>query len=97
MMRRRALVRLVARVPGLYWVLAFLTAKRVVVRGRSMIPALSPGERVLFDRLAYVLEEPRVGDVVLARHPARRGVRMVKRVSEVIGEGEYVLLGDNRG
>jgi signal peptidase I len=23
-------------------------------------------------------------------------VRMVKRVSEVIGEGEYVLLGDNR-
>jgi nickel-type superoxide dismutase maturation protease len=61
-----------------------------------MMPTLSPGERVLFDRLAYVIEEPRVGDVVLARHPARREVRIVKRVLEVIGEGEYVLLGDNR-
>ena len=81
--------------PVLYRVLAFVTAKRVVVRGRSMVPALSPGERVLFDRLAYVLEEPRVGDVVLARHAARPGVRMIKRVAEVIGDGEFVLLGDN--
>ena len=62
-----------------------------------MIPALSPGERVLFDRLVYVLEEPRAGDVVLARHRARPGVRMIKRVAEVSHEGEYVLLGDNEG
>lgn len=60
-----------------------------------MIPALSPGERVLFDRLAYVRGEPRVGDIVLARHPARRGVRMIKRVTEATDEDGYVLLGDN--
>lgn len=60
-----------------------------------MLPALRPGERVLFDRLAYVFEGPRVGDVVLARHAGRSGVRMIKRVAEVIGEGELVLLGDN--
>jgi nickel-type superoxide dismutase maturation protease len=59
-----------------------------------MIPALERGERVLFDRLAYVLEEPRVGDVVLARHAARPVVRMIKRVAEVTDEG-FVLLGDN--
>jgi nickel-type superoxide dismutase maturation protease len=60
-----------------------------------MMPALVPGERVLFDRLAYVRGQPRVGDVVLARHPARPGVRMVKRVAEVYPEGGFVLLGDN--
>jgi nickel-type superoxide dismutase maturation protease len=87
-------LRIVRVVPGLYSLVAFVAGKRVVVRGRSMVPALRPGERVLFDRLAYVLEEPRVGDVVLARHSARRGVRMIKRVAEATGEG-FVLLGDN--
>jgi signal peptidase I len=60
-----------------------------------MVPTLSPGERVLFDRIAYVLHDPRTGDVVLARHPARRGVRMIKRIAEIGGEDEYILLGDN--
>ncbi len=81
--------------PGGYAILAFLTAKRVAVRGRSMLPALAPGERVLFDRLAYVLERPRTGDIVLARHPARPGVRMIKRVAEKVGRDEYLLFGDN--
>jgi nickel-type superoxide dismutase maturation protease len=62
-----------------------------------MAPALAPGERVLFDRLAYANDEPRVGDIVLAKHPTRRAIRMVKRVAE--GDGlkrdEYWLLGDN--
>ena len=49
----------------------------------------------MFDRLAYFVGDPRVGDVVLAGHPARPGVRMIKRVAELRGEGEYVLLGDN--
>jgi nickel-type superoxide dismutase maturation protease len=96
MMRGGVLVRLAVHVPGVYWVLAFLTGKRVVVRGRSMVPTLRPGERVLFDRLAYALESPRVGDVVLARHSARPGMRMIKRVAEVTGEG-LMLLGDNAG
>jgi len=80
--------------PPLYVPLAFLVARRVEVRGRSMVPALIPGERVLFDRLAYEVREPRRGDVVLARHPSRSGVLMIKRVAEREREG-YVLLGDN--
>jgi len=51
-----------------------------------MLPALEPGERVLFDRLAYMLDEPRMWDLVLARHPARPGVRMIKRVAALPGE-----------
>jgi signal peptidase I len=62
-----------------------------------MVPTLAPGERVLFDRIAYVLHDPRTGDIVLARHPARPGVRMIKRIAEVGGEDEYILLGENAG
>jgi hypothetical protein len=52
----------------------------------------------LFDRLAYRLEEPQVGDVVLARHRDRPGVRLVKRIApppRQLAHGEYWLLGDN--
>ena len=92
-----ALIRYLVRLPVLYQFIAFVTAKRVVVRGRSMLPALSAGERVLFDRLAYLVDRPSVGDIVLARHTARAGVRMVKRVArgEGLGPDEFWLLGDN--
>jgi signal peptidase I len=121
-------LRVLARAPGLYSVLAFLTARRVIVRGHSMYPLLVPGERVLFDRLAYHVGRPVRGEVVLAGHPARPGRLIVKRVAatpgdevavqgdrcwvngkpavgvggegdappagEVLGSGEYFLLGD---
>lgn len=79
-------LKLLARLPAVYPLLAFLTARRVIVRGWSMHPTLSPGERVLFDRLAYRLGPPARGDVVLARHSARPGRRMVKRVAALPGD-----------
>jgi len=95
------------RVPGVYQALAFLLARRAVVRGPSMYPALSPGEYVLFDRLAYRRGAPRRGDVVLASHPQRPGTRIIKRIAGApgdpvtvgertwtLGEGEWLLLGD---
>ena len=101
------LIRSLDRIPGLYPLLAFLTARRVVVRGWSMRPTLSPGERVLFDRLAYQAGDPRRGDIVLAVHPSRPRVRMIKRVAGtpgdivagpdgtlVLGEDECWLVGD---
>lgn len=96
----RHLLRAARWVPGLYPVLVLITARRVVVRGRSMLPELAPGERAIFDRWAYLAEAPRVGDVVLARHPARPGRLFVKRVAAIIpardrNAHEYVLLGDN--
>ena len=91
------IVRRLLRVSVVYQSAAFLTAGRVRIVGRSMLPTLSPGERVLFDRLAYRLEMPRKGDIVLARHPARPGVRLIKRVGERNGlaPDEFWLLGDN--
>ncbi len=92
-MNRKALRKLTS-IPGVYPLLAFLTARRVVVRGTSMLPTLAPGERVLCDRLAYRSGNPVLGDVVLARHPARPGLRMLKRVAGESAE-EFTLLGDH--
>jgi len=61
-------------------------ARRVVIRGWSMYPTLAPGERVLFDTLAYRMERPRRGDVVLAKHPQRPSMKLVKRVAAVPGD-----------
>jgi len=58
-----------------------------------MYPALAPGERVLFDRLAYQLESPRRGDVVLASHPVRPGLCMIKRLAAMPGDA-VVIDGD---
>lgn len=44
-------------------------SRRALVRGRSMLPLLSEGDRVLVDPLRYRLTSPRRGDIVLARLP----------------------------
>src|SRR3990172_7594884 len=82
----RNALRVLLRLPGVYHLAAFLTGRRVAVRGWSMYPSLAPGERVLFDRLAYVSARPRRGDIVLAVHPGRPHIRMIKRVAAVPGD-----------
>jgi len=78
--------RTILRLPLLYPLIAFLFARRVVVQGWSMYPTLAPGERVLFDTLAYRAEHPRRGDVVLAKHPTRPSMKLLKRVAAVPGD-----------
>jgi signal peptidase I len=90
----RSALRLLSRLPIAYSLLAFLLARRVVVRGWSMSPVLRNGDRVLFDRLAYVRGRPRCGDIVLAVHPARPGIRIIKRV--VARSGDVVAIEGNR-
>ena len=79
-------LRALLALPGVYPLLAFLLARRAVIRGWSMHPTLAPEERVLFDRLAYRRGAPRRGDVVLATHPAPPGRRIVKRVVALPGD-----------
>jgi len=86
------------RLPALTWPLlglaGLLAARRwldaVEVRGRSMVPALLPG-----DRLLVVLAPPRSGDVVLAPDPRAPSRELVKRVAAVDRLGVH-LRGDNR-
>ena len=90
----RRILQVVSRIPFAYKLLAFATGRRVIVRGWSMSPALVDGDRVLFDRLAYVHGRPAIGDVVLAVHPARQGIRIIKRV--VARAGDVVAIEGNR-
>lgn len=74
--------------------LAVLAARRrldvVEVRGRSMAPALLPGDRLLVARVG----SPRVGDVVLAADPRDPRRELVKRVSG-LDAPSVTLRGDN--
>jgi nickel-type superoxide dismutase maturation protease len=69
--------------------------RRYRIDGGSMRPTLSSGDHVLVDPGAYRSSPPRVGDVVLARHPFRRDVEMVKRVRDTLPGARFVLAGDN--
>ena len=87
------------RMRGLVWPLIaclglVLLARRhidvVEVRGRSMAPALLPGDRLLVVAPA----RPRLGDVVLAADPREPGREMIKRVA-ASDPGGVTLRGDN--
>jgi len=54
-----------------------------------MYPTLSPGDCMLFDRLAYREGLPQNMDVVLVRHPIKRNLMMVKRI--VGGPGTSII------
>jgi nickel-type superoxide dismutase maturation protease len=83
---------------GLIWPLALLlgamAARRwtdvVEVRGRSMLPTLLPGDRLLVARLG----RPRPADVVLAADPRAPRREMIKRVARIDASGVH-LRGDN--
>lgn len=62
-----------------------------LVRGDSMLPGLKDGDVVLVDPYAT----PEIGDVVLARHPFKKSVQIIKRIKEISPEGRYFLVGDN--
>jgi nickel-type superoxide dismutase maturation protease len=66
----------------------------VEVRGRSMEPALLPGDRLLVERWTYARRAPRPDEVVLAADPRDPRRELVKRVASVLG-GEVRIAGDN--
>jgi nickel-type superoxide dismutase maturation protease len=65
--------------------------RTILVDGESMLPVLSSGDRVLIDPKAEIA----VGDIVVAKHPFKKSVRMIKRVSAIDSNANYVLTGDN--
>ncbi len=61
------------------------------VEGDSMIPALNAGDLVLINPHA----EYAVGDIVVARHPFKQSVNIIKRIAEILPGERYILLSDN--
>ena len=87
--------------------LFLLTTRRFVVEGRSMLPALEAGDRVVVSIYGFRWRRPRVGEIVVVR---RRGSSRhdVKRIaagpdqavdlqgrSLILSPGQWFLLGDN--
>jgi nickel-type superoxide dismutase maturation protease len=73
--------------------IAFIGGLREIFRveGDSMFPTLNEGELVLVNPHA----EYAVGDIVVARHPFKQSVNIIKRIAEILPGERYILLSDN--
>ena len=56
-----------------------------------MFPTLSEGDLVLVNPSAAC----QIGDIVVARHPFKKSVNIIKRVAEILSGEKYILLSDN--
>ena len=65
--------------------------KRLRVTGDSMSPCLKNGDEILIKKVVNL----KIGDVVLANHPFKQSVKILKRISEITEDGKYFLVGDN--
>ena len=65
--------------------------ERYRVDGDSMTPTLVPGDMVVVDPNGTLYE----GDIVVARHPYRRDVVMIKRIGKMEDDGQFFLISDN--
>jgi nickel-type superoxide dismutase maturation protease len=78
----------------LLWLLRL--RRRYRVTGASMSPLLQAGEEILANPRAYRRVPPRPGDLVVARHPYRTDLLLIKRVAAVLENGHCLLEGDSR-
>ena len=81
--------------PEANWIEKFLLfigkRKGFLVEGDSMLPTLKNGDAVLIAPNTKLA----VGDIVLAQHPFKRSVKILKRIGEIDAQGNYFLVGDN--
>jgi signal peptidase I len=93
---RRLLVGAAAIGTGLIllsWVHAFVgqVARNL---GQAMAPTLEDGDAILVNKLAYQLQRPRRGDVVMHLYPVNPRKVFVKRI--IAAEGDTVRIADGR-
>lgn len=71
-------------------VLAFVIRTFVLesfqVSGYSMLPTLHNGERVLVNKLAFLFEKPKTGEIIVFRSPVDPSQDWIKRVIGVPGD-----------
>lgn len=77
----------------LLWILR--KRRRFRVTGISMQPLLQPEEEILINPFAYQKASPQINDLVVATHPDKKNLEIVKRISYITEEGTFFLLGDN--
>ena len=70
-----------------------MTTVQVVISGDSMWPTHKDGDSLEFTMLKD--QKLSVGDLVVAPHPLKPRVQIVKRIAEMIGDSKLQLVGDN--
>ena len=60
-----------------------------------MKPTLCSEDHVLIDPIGFAHTPPRIGDVILAKHPIKANVLLVKRVASIDAAGRLFVMGDN--
>jgi nickel-type superoxide dismutase maturation protease len=65
----------------------------VIIRGDSMWPTFSDGEKVKASELSG--EELTIGDIVVSKHPLKSKLIIVKRINQILANNQLFLQGDN--
>lgn len=63
------------------------------VYGHSMMPTISPGQRVVVSSIPYLFSKPKKGDIILVQDP-HSNTYFIKRIA-YIHANTYTVLGDN--
>ncbi len=69
----------------IFWVVNTVTG-RFRIEGSSMMPTMQEGEYVLINKLAYYLDEPDRGDIIVLHYPRDPSRDFIKRVIGVPGD-----------
>lgn len=67
-------------------VIRFFLFEPFVIPSASMEPTLVPGDRVMVNKLAYRLGEPKPGDIIVFRYPLDPRTIYIKRLIAVGGQ-----------
>lgn len=62
------------------------------VKGTSMLDGLHEGDYMVVEKLSYVFDEPKLGDIVIIWYPNRQDHSCVKRIIGV--EGDKIVIKD---
>jgi nickel-type superoxide dismutase maturation protease len=85
----------ISKIPwaGRWEILSLLLKKRIrfYVQGNSMNPLLFTGEEVLVNPKKKVM----IGSIIVARHPYRSTVTVIKYVDQINVKGHFYVLGLN--
>ncbi|GGM20080.1 signal peptidase I T [Paraliobacillus quinghaiensis] len=67
-----------------------------IIEGKSMYPTLNSGERIVYNKIAYMNAEPNRGDIVIIKRPIRNYVkRIIGLPNETIEIRDQQLLINN--
>lgn len=77
----------------LVFIIKFFFFEIIQVDGNSMYPTLHNKDRLVVNKISYILYEPEVGDIVTFAYPSDTSVDFIKRI--IAKEGDMVEIKDN--